>query len=76
MGQYEVILIERLKPAFLDILPTEQGTPPLLSAKQHSVSPPSSATVTVTHYGHKVHWPRCLSSTIIHYLSWGSIVYL
>ena len=64
-GKSEVISIDRLKPAFLDIPPAEQCAPPP-SAKQHSASPLPSAPVTVTRYGRKVHWPRRLSSIILH----------
>ena len=55
-GHDEVILIDRLKPAFHKVPPTRQSDDPLSeTTQQHDPPPLSVKPVRVTHYGQKVH---------------------
>ena len=64
-GHNEVISIDRLKPAFHEVLPTEPEIHPLpVTHPQQSPLQPSHPD-RVTRYGRKVHWPKRLSSMTI-----------
>ena len=61
-GRDEVISIDRLKPAFHDIPPSDESILPLPEATTQQDST-FTKPARVTRSGRQVHWPKCFSST-------------
>ena len=64
-GYNEVILIDRLKPAFHGDSSNEWLLTPLPDITQTADPSLASRLVTVTRYGRRVHWPKHLSSILV-----------
>ena len=64
-GHNEVVSIDRLKPAFHEDSSNQWSLTPLPEITHTADPSPASRPVTVTRYGHRVHWSKHLSSILV-----------